>query len=76
MLELRRDAETILRRVQNGERLILTYRGHPALRLEPLESNGVRDGQPDPLFRLAGMIDSTAADTLGNAEIDALIYGD
>lgn len=74
MLELRRDAEAILRRVGSGESLILTYRGQPALRLEPLETDAVRDGGPDPFFRLAGMIDDTE-DHPGNAGIDTLIYG-
>ena len=35
MVELRQDAEGVLRRVKQGEELILTYRGKPAARLTP-----------------------------------------
>ena len=51
MVELRRDAEGILQRVGRGERLVLTYRGQPAARLEPIAvSNTPSD---DPIYRLA-----------------------
>lgn len=36
MLEFRHDAERIIERVRKGERMILTYRGKPVVRLEPI----------------------------------------
>lgn len=36
MLEFRQDAEGVLRRIAKGERLVLSHRGKPAARLEPL----------------------------------------
>lgn len=39
MLEFRRDAEAVIRTVQTGESLLLTYRGKPAVRLEPVEED-------------------------------------
>ena len=51
MVELRHDAEGILQRVGRGERLVLTYRGQPAARLEPIaESETPADGS---IYRLA-----------------------
>src|SRR5207248_1911926 len=37
MLDLRRRAEAIVRAVQGGQRMVLTYRGRPVMRLEPVE---------------------------------------
>ena len=72
MVELRRDAEGILQRVGRGERLVLTYRGQPAARLEPFtESTATAD---DPIYRLAELsIDRGAS--LTNEEMDAIVYG-
>jgi prevent-host-death family protein len=36
VVQFRRNAETIIRRVQRGQRLILTYRGKPVMTLEPI----------------------------------------
>ena len=72
MVELRRDAEGVLRRVGRGERLVLTYRGRPVTRLEPY-------AQPipsidDTIYRLAELsVDE--GESLGNEEMDAIIYG-
>ena len=72
MLELRRDAEGILQRVGRGERLVLTYRGRPAARLEPFtESTTPAD---DPIYRLAELsVDQGGS--LTNEEMDAIVYG-
>ena len=72
MVELRRDAEGILQRVGRGERLVLTYRGRPAARLEPFtESTTPAD---DPIYRLAELsVDQGSS--LTNEEMDAIVYG-
>ncbi len=71
MLDLRLDAERILARVQKGERMILTRRGKPVARLEP-----VADDAPDPDDPFYALTDLAGpGDSLSNAEIDACLYG-
>lgn len=72
MVELRQDAEGVLRRVKQGEQLILTYRGKPVARLSPFDS--ATPPADDPFYRLA---DSAAdgGESLTNEEIDKIIYG-
>ena len=72
MVELRRDAAAVLQRVGRGERLVLTYRGRPAARLEPFtESAPPAD---DPIYRLAE-VSADRGDSLTNEEMDAIVYG-
>ena len=72
MVELRRDAEGILQRVGRGERLVLTYRGQPAARLEPIV--GSNTPADDPIYRLAELsVDQGGS--LTNEEMDAIVYG-
>ena len=71
MLELRRDAERIMRRIQAGERLVLTYRGCPVARLEPLsDSLAIAD---DPFYTLDHLADAEG-NSLSNREMDAILY--
>ena len=72
MLDLRRDAEAIIRKVQSGVRLVLTYRGKPVARLEPVES-----GPPtatDPFYQLGELADPLL-NPLTNQQIDEILYG-
>ena len=72
MVEFRRDAEGVLRRVRRGERLVLTYRGRPVARIEPFTEPATSVG--DPIYCLAEL----AADrgkSLTNKEMDAIVYG-
>ena len=72
MLEFRQNSGAVLRRLRKGERLVLTYRGKPVARLEP-----VRDPQPDPndpAYRLYEHADP-AGESLSNREIDDIVYG-
>ncbi len=72
MVELRRDAEGILQRVGRGERLVLTYRGRPAARLEPFTESATP--ADDPIYRLAELsVDQGGP--LTNEEMDAIVYG-
>ena len=72
MVELRRDAEGVLRRVRQGERLVLTYRGRPVARLEPYASPVA--STDDPLYRLAELsVDE--GETPSNDQMDAIVYG-
>lgn len=72
MLELRRDAERIVRRIQAGERLVLTYRGKPVARIEPV-SDATADAD-DPFYTLDCLAD-TQGSTLSNREMDEILYG-
>jgi len=72
MLQFRRNAEDVVRRVQRGERLVLTYRGKPVARLEP-----IRDAAPDkddPFYSLP-LAAQVHDQSLTNEEMDRIIYG-
>jgi len=71
MLDLRRDAEGIIARVQKGERLVLTRRGKPVARLEPIA--GERPDGDDPFYALAEL--AGPGESLTNAQIDQAVYG-
>jgi prevent-host-death family protein len=71
ILELRRDAEGIIRKVQQGKRLILTYRGKPVLRLEPIRPQAA--GPDDPFYALDRLA-VAGGEALGNDEIDQIVY--
>jgi len=68
MLELRQ----IIREVRRGQAMVLTYRGKPVLRLEPLVAEEVPPD--DPFFALAGHADDSG-EPLSNREMDETIYG-
>jgi len=71
MLEFRRDAEAIMRKVQQGKRLVLTYRGKPVMRLEPIRDPEL--GPDDPFYTLAQLA-IPGGSSLSNDEIDEIIY--
>lgn len=69
MLELRLNTEKIIKLVQSGQSLILTRRGNPVARIEPI----IQETQDpiDPFFLLSG-IGKVAS--LSNAAMDGIIY--
>ena len=73
MLEFRKNAETLVRRVSKGHRLLLTYRGRPVARLEPPERDLPRL-KDDPFYRLHELAGSKGRN-LANREIDRIVYG-
>lgn len=74
MLELRRDARRWLEAVRNGERFVLTYRGKPVARLEPVRSGASDVPEDDPLLRIDDLAVDGAGGRLGNPEIDRVVY--
>lgn len=72
MLDLRRDAEGIIRKIERGARFMLTYRGKPVARLEPVESGAAEAS--DPFYRLGNLADPSAG-PLTNQQIDDILYG-
>jgi len=71
MLDLRRHAKEIVERAQHGERMLLLYRGAPAMVLEPYQKESLLDN--DPLFSLS--IADESGESLSNQEIDEVLYG-
>lgn len=71
MLYLRNHAEEIIAKVQKGQRLILTRRGKPVARLEPIVSES--GNADDPFYSLIER--SVAGKSLTNKQIDDILYG-
>jgi prevent-host-death family protein len=71
MLHFRHHAEEVLAQVRKGHRVLLTYRGKPVARLEPVDAAPA--DADDPFYRLGEL--SGAGDTLSNRQIDAIVYG-
>lgn len=75
MLDLRRDAKRWIEAVRRGERLVLTYRGEPVARLEPVRPEGAEVREDDPLLRIDDFAVDGPGERLTNQEIDGLLYG-
>jgi len=71
LLEFRRDAEAVIRKVRQGKRLLLTYRGKPVMRLEPVADAEI--GEDDPFYGLAQLAVADGQ-PLTNEEIDRIVY--
>jgi prevent-host-death family protein len=71
MVEFRLHADRVIAQVERGQRMILTRRGKPVARLEP-----IRDSAPsadDPFYAISDLAE--ASGSLSNAQIDELLYG-
>jgi antitoxin (DNA-binding transcriptional repressor) of toxin-antitoxin stability system len=75
MLEFRRDARRALAALRRGERLLLTYRGKPVARLEPVGSEPGEVPSDDPLLNVDDYAVDGPEGPLANDEIDRLLYG-
>ncbi len=69
MLELRLNTKKIIKQVQSGQSLILTRRGIPVARIEPIIQE--TQNENDPFFLLSGLGKRAS---LSNAEMDGIIY--
>ncbi len=72
MLEFRRRADAVLKQVVKGQAFVLTYRGKPVARLEPVKIGAVTGD--DPIYQLDELA-SAELTPLSNPEIDRAIYG-
>ena len=70
LVQFRKDARGALGKVRRGQSLLLTLRGKPVARLEPVES---RPSENDPIYRLADLATDQGT-SLTNDEMDRLIY--
>ena len=83
MLELRQNAEAVVQDLRCGRTLMLTYRGQPLARLEPVRPSAEEVTADDPLYLLGGQAGLAKANSqlakenarLTNAEIDRALYG-
>jgi len=75
MLEFRKGAEGILRRVAKGERFLLSHRGRPAARLEPVVTNGPGDSPTDPFLTIGQRALPSPKGKTRHADIDKILYG-
>ena len=75
MLEFRRDAGSVLRRVAKGERLVLSHRGKPAARLEPLAGPSSADSANDPFLSIARRAKASPKGKTRHRDIDRILYG-
>jgi antitoxin (DNA-binding transcriptional repressor) of toxin-antitoxin stability system len=73
MLEFRQDVGGILRRVAKGERFILSHRGRPAARLEPLVS-GPEGSANDPFLTISQRATASPRGSTKHEEMDRILY--
>jgi len=76
MLQFRRDARRALDAVGRGEPVLLTYRGRPVARLEPVRNDTMDIGPDDALRRIDEYAIDGPGGQISNEEIDRLAYGD
>ncbi len=72
VLEFRKNAEKIIRWSKQGKRMIMTYRGRPVIRLEPIQDDVV--DKNDPFLQLEGIAEGKKGN-LTNRQMDEIIYG-
>jgi antitoxin (DNA-binding transcriptional repressor) of toxin-antitoxin stability system len=75
MLEFRRHARRALDALRRGERLLLTYRGEPVARLEPVGRDQPEVPENDPLLHVDDYAIEGPGGPLANEEVDRLVYG-
>jgi prevent-host-death family protein len=75
MLQFRQDAQGILRRVSKGERFVLSHRGRPAARLEPVVGSATPDLANDPFVGIAQRATRSPRGKTRHQDIDRIVYG-
>ena len=75
MLEFRKDAEGVLRRIAKGERFLLSHRGRPAARLEPITTAVSSDPANDPFLTIGRRAVPSPKGKTRHADINRILYG-
>lgn len=75
LVQFRQGAEGVLRRVAKGERFVLSYRGKPAARLEPLHAPPSASPESDPLLSIARRARPSPKGSTRRTDIDQILYG-
>ena len=71
VLEFRKNAKKIIQWVTQGQKLMMTYRGKPVARIEPL--NDDTPNTNDPFYLLPQHAIDEGAD-LSNKDMDRILY--
>jgi len=72
MLEFRRNSEKIIRKLKQGRKMRLTYRGAPIALLSPIASDD-NIAADDPFYRIYDLAERGAG-KITNKEIDRIVY--
>ncbi len=72
LLEFRKNTQKIIRFAQQGQRMIMTYRGKPVCRLEPILDDDINEN--DPFYNIDRLAEKKGKN-LSNREIDGILYG-
>lgn len=75
MLEFRKNAQGILRRVRDGERFVLSHRGQNVARLEPIVATGTSDPAKDPFLTIGQRAIPSPKGKTRHTNIDRILYG-
>jgi len=75
MLEFRKNAECVLRRIAKGERLVLSHRGKPAARLEPMTAPAGTTFPDDPFLGISRRATAGPRGKTKHSDIDRILYG-
>jgi antitoxin (DNA-binding transcriptional repressor) of toxin-antitoxin stability system len=75
MLEFRRNAQSVLRRIAKGERFLLSHRGKRAARLEPLITAPNNVLPNDPFLTIGSRATASPKGKTRHADIDRIVYG-
>ncbi len=74
MLEFRKDAEGVLRRIAKGERFVLSHRGRPAARLEPVAAAAASGPANDPFLGIGRRAVPSPRGRTRHRDIDRILY--
>jgi len=76
LLDLRRSAPSIFREINRGEKMVLKYRGKPAIQLAPLSPKARQPHRlkDDPFYGLTAIAAGNGV-SVTNEVIDKLVYG-
>ena len=74
MLEFRKNAKGVLRRIAKGERIVLSHRGKPAARLEPLTAAPPTDLLTDPFLSIGRRAQPSLNGKTQHTDIDRILY--
>jgi len=69
--EFRRNAGRFIAQVHKGERIVLSRRGKPVARLEPIKADAI--GADDPIYSFTDL--AVSGQSLNNSRIDEIVYG-
>jgi antitoxin (DNA-binding transcriptional repressor) of toxin-antitoxin stability system len=75
MLEFRRHAGRVFKRLARGEHFVLTHRGRPVARLEPPDVSTVSARSKDRIFRVEDYLVDGSGTPFDHKNIDLVIYG-